>query len=85
MPFINILEVDLFNIWGIDFMCPFVYYFNSLCILLVVDYVSKYVEVVVVPTNDTKSMLKFLSKNIFTKFGTTIAIISKEGSHFYNR
>ena len=46
---------------------------------------SKWVEVVVTPTNDAKVVLKFLQKNIFTQFGAPRAIINEEGSHFCNK
>ena len=36
-----LLEVELFNVWGIDFMGPFVNSFGKEYILLAVDYVSK--------------------------------------------
>lgn len=42
---------------------------------------SKLVEAIFVPTNDTKVMLK---KNIFTRFETLRAIISNEECHFCN-
>ena len=81
----NIIEVKIFDVWGIDFMGPFSPSFGKLYILLVVDYVSKWVEVVATPTNDAKVVLKFLQKNIFTQFRAPRAIISDEGSHFcYN-
>ncbi|KAL8089174.1 hypothetical protein AgCh_038811 [Apium graveolens] len=54
-------------------------------ILLAVDYVSKWVEVKVLPTNNVKLVLHFLHKQIFTRFGTPRVIISDEGSHFCNR
>ncbi|KAK8670040.1 hypothetical protein V6N13_104806 [Hibiscus sabdariffa] len=38
MPLQNILEVELFDVWGIDFMGPFPSSFGKLYILLVVDY-----------------------------------------------
>ncbi|KAK8686005.1 hypothetical protein V6N13_125033 [Hibiscus sabdariffa] len=41
MPLQNILEVELFDVWGIDFMGPFPSSFGELYILLAVDYVSK--------------------------------------------
>ena len=66
----NIMEVEVFDVWGIDFMGPFPQSFGQLYILLVVDYVSKWVEAVVTPTNDAKVVLKFLQKNTFTQFGT---------------
>ena len=37
----NILEVELFDVWGIDFMGPFSSSHNNKYILMVVDYVSK--------------------------------------------
>ncbi|PIN02788.1 DNA-directed DNA polymerase [Handroanthus impetiginosus] len=41
MPLNTILEVELFDVWGIDFMGPFVPSFGNLYILVAVDYVSK--------------------------------------------
>ena len=80
MPLTNIIEVELFDVWGIDFMGPFPSSFNNKYILLAVDYVSKWVEAAATPTNDGKVVLKFLHKHIFTRFGTPRAIISDEGS-----
>ena len=37
------------------------------------------------PTNDARVVLKFLRRNIFTRFGTSRAVISDEGTHFYNK
>ena len=54
-------------------------------ILLVVDYVSKWVEAIATPTNDAKVVLKFLQKNIFTRFRAPRAIISDKRSHFCNK
>ena len=52
-PSVNtILEVELFDLWGMDFMSPFPPSFNNLYILLVVDYVSKWVETIPTRTND---------------------------------
>ena len=82
MPLSNILEVELFDVWGIDFMGPFPPSFGNLYILVAVDYVSKWVEVAAFPTNDSKVVVKFLHKNILTRFGTRRAIISDEGTHF---
>lgn len=68
--------------WGIDFMGPFVSFFNNLYILPAMDYVPKWVEAIFVPTNDTKVMLK---KNIFSRFKIPRTIISNEECHFCNR
>jgi hypothetical protein len=40
------LQVDLFDVWGIDFMGPFVNSNGYEHILVVVDYVSKWVEAI---------------------------------------
>ena len=52
---------------------------------LVVDYVSKWVDVASLPTNDTKAVVKFLHNTIFSRFGTLRTIISDEGTHFCNK
>ncbi|KAL4297029.1 hypothetical protein GQ457_12G014460 [Hibiscus cannabinus] len=85
MPLQNILEVELFNVWGLDFMGPFSSSFGNLYILLDVDYVSKWVEAIATTHNDAKTVQRFIKKNIFTRFGTPRAIISDEGRHFDNQ
>ena len=42
----NILVFELFDVWGIDFMGPFPSSYSNKFILVAVDYVSKWVEVV---------------------------------------
>ena len=51
-PMHPILEVELFDLWGIDFMGPFPASYSNLYILLAVDYVSKWVEAIPTRTND---------------------------------
>ncbi|XP_062089685.1 uncharacterized protein LOC133796224 [Humulus lupulus] len=80
-----ILEVELFDVWGIDFMGPFPPSFRNLYILVAIDYVSKWVEAVASPTNDSNVVMKFLHKHVFTRFGTPRALISDEGTHFVNK
>lgn len=60
MPQTGIVEVEIFDVWGIDFVGPFPSLFGNEYILMVLGYVSKWVEVVVLPTNDTKSVIQFL-------------------------
>jgi len=62
MPPNNILEIQLFDIWGIDFMGLFSSSFSNQHILVAVDYVSKWVETVALPTNDAKVVTHFLRK-----------------------
>ncbi|KAL4386806.1 hypothetical protein GQ457_09G017360 [Hibiscus cannabinus] len=80
-----ILEVELFDVWGIDIMGPFPSSHGDLYILLAVDYVSKWVEAIATSRNDAQTVLKFVHKHIFTRFGVPQAIISDEGTHFDNK
>ena len=66
-------------------MGPFPPSSGYLYILLTVDYVSKWVEVVPCRTNDNAIVVKFLKENVLSRFGTPRAIISDQGTHFYNR
>ena len=85
MPQKGMLEVELFDVWGIDFMGPFPPSFGKNYILVVVDYVSKWVEVVALPSNDARVVVNFLKQNIFSRFGVPRALISDEGTHFLNK
>ena len=85
MPLKNILKVEIFYVWGIDFMEQFPPSFGNMYILLVLDYVSKWVQVLATQKNDVKTFMQFVHKNIFTWFGTPRCILNDEGSHFCNR
>ena len=84
-PMHPILEVELFDLWGIDFMRPFPASYSNLYILLAVDYVSKWVEAIPTRTNDAKVVAQFLRSNIFSRFGTPRALITDNGTHFCNK
>ncbi|RVW18308.1 Uncharacterized protein K02A2.6 [Vitis vinifera] len=85
MPMNPILIVELFDVWGIDFMGPFPMSFGNSYILVGVDYVSKWVEAIPCKQNDHRVVLKFLKENIFSRFGMPKAIISDGGAHFCNK
>ena len=84
MPLKGILEVELFDVWGIDFMGLFPSSLGYKYILVIVDYVSKWVETFPTITNDAKVVKKMLKKIIFPRFGTPRALVSDGGSHFCN-
>ncbi|XP_022853858.1 uncharacterized protein LOC111375286 [Olea europaea var. sylvestris] len=65
-------------------MGPFSPSYGQQYILVVVDYVSKWVEAVALPTNDGRVVAQFLKKNISTRYSTPRAIISDGGKHFCN-
>lgn len=69
MPLTNIHEIEIFDTWRIDFMGPFSVSYDFVYILVVVDYVSKWVEAIATKTNDSKVVVKFLKEHIFTRFG----------------
>jgi len=69
---------------GIDFIGPFLSSYSHEYILLVVDYVRKWVESVVVQHANAKIVICFLRNNIFSRFGTPRVLISDGGSHFCN-
>ena len=77
-----IVEVELFDVWGIDFMGPFMILYRQNYTLVAVDYLSKWVEVVALLENNRKRVVVFIKKNIFVRFGIARAIISDGGSHF---
>nr|CAN62872.1 hypothetical protein VITISV_015209 [Vitis vinifera] len=85
MPMNPILIVELFDVWGIDFMGPFPMSFGNSYILVGVDYVSKWIEAIPCKQNDHRVVLKFLKENIFSRFGVPKAIISDGGAHFCNK
>ncbi|GJY33420.1 DNA-directed DNA polymerase, partial [Tanacetum coccineum] len=57
----NAIQVyEIFDVWGIDFMVPFLSSLGNKYILMAVDYLSKWVEAKALPTNDPRVVVKFL-------------------------
>ncbi|WZY77754.1 hypothetical protein YC2023_024138 [Brassica napus] len=80
-----ILEVEVFDCWGIDFMGPFPSSYGNKYILVAVDCVSKWVEAIASPTNDTSVVIKLFKSIIFPKFRVPRVVISDGGTHFINK
>nr|GEY72086.1 putative mitochondrial protein [Tanacetum cinerariifolium] len=80
MPQNSIQIYEIFDVWGIDFMRPFPSSKGNKYILVVVDYLSKWVEAKALLTNDARVVVKFL-KSLFSRFGTLKAIISDRACH----
>ena len=85
MPLNSILEVELFDVWGIDFMGPFPPSCGNEFILVAVDYVSKWVEAVACRQADSEAVRRLFNDVIFPRFGVPKAVISDGGKHFINR
>jgi len=85
MPLNGILEVEHFDCWDIDFMGPFLSSYSNLYILVCVYYVTKWVEATACIANDALTVVNFLKKNIFPRFGTPRVLISDRGKHFCNK
>ncbi|CAM8899972.1 unnamed protein product [Rhodiola kirilowii] len=82
MPQKGILEVEIFDVWGVDFMGPLPSSQGNSFILVAVDYVSKWVEAIASPSCDAKVVIRMFKKIIFPRFGMPKAVISDNGSHF---
>lgn len=78
MPMIPIMPVEIFDVWGIDFMGPLPSSKGNMFILLAVEYVSKWVETKASITNDSKVVASFLKTNIFSRFSVPKEIISNQ-------
>jgi hypothetical protein len=55
------------------------------CILVAVDYVSKWVEAMPYRSTDAKTSKKIFHEIIFPRFGIPKMVISDGGSHFIDR
>lgn len=84
IPFSNIIELEIFDVYEIDFMGLFPSSNENQYILVTVDYVFKWVEALDLPTNDVKVVVKFIVNHIFTRFGTPKDMITDGGMHFIN-
>ena len=71
-----ILEVKIFDLWGIGLMGPFPPSDEKEYILVAVDYLSKLVEAIPTMTNTHLEVFRFVLMNIFSRYGCPRAIIS---------
>ena len=85
MPQNFILEIEVFDCWGIDFMGPFPPSYKNEYILVAVDYVSKWVEAIASPTNDARVVTNMFKTIIFPRFRVPRVVISDGGTHFINK
>jgi transposase InsO family protein len=82
MPLNYNLQIDLFDVWGIDFIGPFKNSCGYEYILVMVDYVSKWVEAMPCRRASTEESITMIKNVIFPRFGTPRILISDGGTHF---
>jgi transposase InsO family protein len=82
MPLRYNLQIDLSDVWGIDFMGPFKNSHGFEHILVMVDYVYKWVEAMPCHKSSTKESIAMIKSMIFHRFGTLRILISDGGTHF---
>jgi transposase InsO family protein len=85
MPLTLNLQIDIYDVWGIDFMGPFPNSEGCEYILIVVDNVSKWVEALPCRAADAMHSKKMFDEVIFLRYGVPRIVISDGGSHFIDR
>jgi transposase InsO family protein len=85
MPLNYNLQVDLYDVWGINFMGPFVNSNGYEHILVVVDYVSKWVEAIPCRKAPTEEAIQMIKAVIFPRYDVPRILISDGGSHFIGK
>jgi hypothetical protein len=80
-PTLN-LQIDIFDVWGIDFMGSFPNSEGCKYILVVIDYVSKCLEALPCRAADAMHPKRMFHEVIFPRYGVSRIVISDGGSHF---
>ncbi|GJR81562.1 reverse transcriptase domain-containing protein [Tanacetum coccineum] len=70
MPQNNIQVCEVFDIWGLDFMGPFLDSRGNKYALVAVDYMSKWVEAQALPTNDARVEIALQKYGVTHKLST---------------
>jgi hypothetical protein len=85
VPLNTNLQIDIFDVWGIDFMGPFPKSEGCEYILVAVNYVSKWVEAHPCQVVDALHSKNMFHEVIFPRFGVPLIVISDGGSHFIDQ
>jgi hypothetical protein len=85
MPLILNLQIDMFDVWGINFMGPFPNSEGCEYILVAVDYVSKRVEAIPYWAADAMHSKKTFHEVMFLRYGVSRIVMSDGESHFIDR
>jgi hypothetical protein len=79
------LKIDIIDVWGIDFIRPFPNSEGCEYILVVIDYVSQWMEALPCQVADAMHSKKMFHEVIFLRYGVPRIVISDGGSHFIDR
>ena len=82
MPMNYSLAVETFDVWGFDYMGSFHSSNGYTHILVAVDYVTKWVEVVPTSSADQNTSIKMLKEVIFQRFGVPRYLMTYGCSRF---
>jgi hypothetical protein len=85
MPLTNNFHIELFDVWGIDYMGPFPKSKNYEYIVVAVEYIFKWVEAMPCRAADSRSSKKMFEEIIFPRFIVLGMVISDGGSHFIDK
>jgi hypothetical protein len=85
MPLIFNLQIDIFNVWGIDFMGPFPNSEGYEYILVAVINASKWIEALPCRVTDAMHSKKMFHEVTFPRYGIPRIVINDGGSHFIDR
>jgi transposase InsO family protein len=85
MPLILNLQIDIFDVWVIDFMGSFPNSEGYEYILVAIDYVSKWVGALPCQAVDALHSKRMFHEVIFPRYEVPRIVISDGGSHFIDR
>jgi hypothetical protein len=85
MPLTLNLQIDIFDVYGIDFMGPFPNSEGYKYILVAIDYVSKWVEALPCWVADDMHSKRMFHEVIFPRYGVPRIVINDGASHFIDR
>jgi hypothetical protein len=85
MPLTLNLQIDIFDVWRIDFVGAFPNSEGYKYILVAIDYISKWVEALPCRAADAMHSKRMFHEVIFLRYRVPRVVISDGGSHFIDQ
>lgn len=86
MPLQLVIEIEPFDKWGLDFICPIrPSRKHHQHILVCTDYCTKWVEVKTMMKATAKNVAIFLYEEMFTRYDVPRELVSDRGTPFVNQ